>query len=272
MLHSLWLPTVQYHNCNNTPRTTSKLQVNPVYMSTCVCLRVICFPRDVLLYKERPLRPLVQWLNKALVRRVVMPHEVWRHLAMHPPGEGDVAEKGEGGPASRDGREKEKKANHMESNLISCRGSAAFRCQLDRLDTSCWWPAIGPHSPGGKDACRAISCRTEGQRHMGSVWILTGTPGRYNYTLVKNFVNHRELILSYQACRDYFCWVIVPTRLSDSRGPICRKLTLFFIPGCSSYSLKFSSQHGLKHMCNSMSSVLQEDHCLDEILTVVLWN
>lgn len=35
MLHSPRLPTVQHHNSNNTPLTTSKLQVNPVYMSMC---------------------------------------------------------------------------------------------------------------------------------------------------------------------------------------------------------------------------------------------
>lgn len=40
MLHSPGLPTVQHHNSNNTPLTTSKLQVNPVYMSICVCVRV----------------------------------------------------------------------------------------------------------------------------------------------------------------------------------------------------------------------------------------
>lgn len=49
MLHSPGLPTVQHHNSNNTPLTTSKLRVNPVYMSMCLCLRVFCFQRDVLL-------------------------------------------------------------------------------------------------------------------------------------------------------------------------------------------------------------------------------
>lgn len=47
MLHSPGLPTVQHHHSNNTPLMTSKLQVNPVYMSVCVFVsfasRGMCF-------------------------------------------------------------------------------------------------------------------------------------------------------------------------------------------------------------------------------------
>lgn len=58
----------------------------------------------MLLYKESPLRPLVQlvflaWLSKAGVRRVVMSHEVWRHLAKHPTGG-----KGDGGVGVEESR------------------------------------------------------------------------------------------------------------------------------------------------------------------------
>lgn len=40
---------------------------------------------------------------------------------------------------------------------INCQESAGSRCPLCRWGISCWWPATGPHRPGGKGACRVIS-------------------------------------------------------------------------------------------------------------------
>lgn len=45
------------------------------------------------------------------------------------------------------------------TGAINCRGSAGSQCPLCRWGISCWWPATGPHTPGGRGACRVISCR-----------------------------------------------------------------------------------------------------------------
>lgn len=42
---------------------------------------------------------------------------------------------------------------------INCRGSVGSQCQLCRWGIFCWWPATDPHMPGGRGACRVISCR-----------------------------------------------------------------------------------------------------------------
>jgi len=44
------------------------------------------------------------------------------------------------------------------TGAINCRGSVGCQCPLCRWGTSCWWPATGPHTPGGRGACRVISC------------------------------------------------------------------------------------------------------------------
>lgn len=40
---------------------------------------------------------------------------------------------------------------------INCRGSVGSQCPLCIWGIFCWWPAIGPHTPGGRGACRVIS-------------------------------------------------------------------------------------------------------------------
>lgn len=83
--------------------------------------------------------------------------KVRRHFAKAPMGEG------EGCVCVEESRSVVGNSVGVE-NLISCRGAAASRCQLDRLDTSCWSPAIGPRSLGGRGACRVTSCGTQGRR------------------------------------------------------------------------------------------------------------
>lgn len=52
---------------------------------------------------------------------------------------------------------------------INCLGSVGSQCPLCRWGISCWWPTTGPHTPGGRDACKVISY---GEREKKKVQIL----------------------------------------------------------------------------------------------------
>lgn len=43
------------------------------------------------------------------------------------------------------------------TGAINCRGSVGSQCPLCIWGISCWWPATGPRTPGGRGACRVIS-------------------------------------------------------------------------------------------------------------------
>lgn len=53
---------------------------------------------------------------------------------------------------------------------FSCLSRAVFQCPLCKSGTSCWWPATGPRTLGGRDAYRATACRERRSIWLGWGW------------------------------------------------------------------------------------------------------
>lgn len=99
---------------------------------------------------------------------------------------GDGSERGGGGVAVwqsfpstgcrrwRITREKIQKLRGCGSltGAINCRGSVGSQCPLCRWGIFCWWPATGPHTPGGRGACKVISYRSEAESKNGKLFFM----------------------------------------------------------------------------------------------------
>lgn len=59
---------------------------------------------------------------------------------------------------------------------FSCPSQAVFQCPPCRSGTSCWWPATGPRTLGGRDAYRATACRERDTTLLG--WKRSRGPGK----------------------------------------------------------------------------------------------
>jgi len=59
---------------------------------------------------------------------------------------------------------------------FSCPSRAVFQCPPCRSGTSCWWPATGPRTLGGRDAYRATACRERSTTLLG--WRRSRRPRR----------------------------------------------------------------------------------------------